>query len=75
MGDARQCDTARTHPVDGGIIVPFPILFIGAAAALGYMLDKGAEAADATANATKWAVAGGALYVAYKGAQTAGVIR
>jgi hypothetical protein len=55
--------------------MPPVIIIIAGAAALGYALDKGAEAADATARATKWGIAAGGLYIAYRAAQTGGLIR
>ena len=54
--------------------MPPIVIIIAGAAALGYAFDKGAEAADATASATKWAVAAGGLYVGFRVAKTAKLI-
>jgi hypothetical protein len=75
MGKPWPRNAHRVDALDGGCLMPPVILFIAGAAALGYLFDKGADAANATAGASKWAFAGGALFVAYKGAQTAGLIR
>lgn len=59
--------------------MPLPLIYGAVALAglygTGWALNKADGAMDSAARLTKWAVAGGCLYVAYKAAQEAGAIK
>ena len=55
------------------VVIPF--LWIGGIVAAGWGAKQGASMLENASTTTKWAVAGGALYVSYKALQSAGAIK
>ncbi len=52
-----------------------PLIWIGGALALGYVLDKTGDAAEGSAKLAKWATIGGGVYVSYAALKSYGALK
>lgn len=55
--------------------IPPAVLWIGGILAAGWTARQGSDFLQNANTSTKWAVAGGALYVSYKALQAAGAVK
>lgn len=51
------------------------LLWIGGAAAVGYLIKQTGDAAEGTANLAKWGAVAGSVYVGYRVLQAQGVAK